>query len=221
MKRGIVLLVFSIFLLNIIALNLALSQEDIPGMPAGLNPEKIEETKGKIESKWDYLSRHWKIILLSNPVVKAIDSAFTKADEKIKIFRILFGIPWNLGLTTIIAILLWFIFLFYSAGQFNKAIGFEKLYCFILSLAFVIILAQLKVFILISSTLFSLFTTTSGKITLIVAFLIVLLIMAIINILSLRAQKSRQQNEINETKQEMTRIRRFSEKFFSWVRKPS
>ena len=214
--KKLAILIFALLVFGIIALSFVHSQDE-PPMP--INPEKIEETREKIETKWDYLSRHWKIMLLQNKIVKTIDSAFTKADEKTKIFRILFGIPWNLGLTTIISILLWFVILFYSTRQFNKGLGFENVYCFLIALALVIILGQAKVFILISNSLFSLFTTTSGKITLVIVFLAVLWVMFFINKMSLESMKARQQNEINNTKQEMTRLRRFSDRFFKWVGK--
>lgn len=218
MKRGIVFFILALFLLNIIAFNFVHSQDE-PPMPAGLDPEKIDETKEKIEGKWDYLSRQWKIILLQNKIVKSIDTAFTSIDEKAKIFRILFGIPWNLGLTTIIAILLWLVFLFYSSRQLGDFLEFEKAYCFLLALGLTIVLSQLKLFIIISNEIFSLFTTTSGKIMLMLTFLIVLWLMFFIDKFSSQKKKQREQDKLNETKEEMTRLRTFSERLFSWIRR--
>ena len=68
MKKTGVALILSIFILNFIALNLVLAQEQIPGLPSGLDPEKIEEKKEKAEEKTEYLKQEWRNILLKNPI---------------------------------------------------------------------------------------------------------------------------------------------------------
>ena len=188
-KSGLLILI--LILSSFFALVLVQAQEGLDNQISD-SQEQIEQIINTTETKWDYLSRHWKIVLLQNPVIKAIDSAFTSLD-KTGFFIILFGIHWDLSFAVIFSIALWIFLLFYIKKQLHKSYAnLSNFYSYLVSLGFVLILAQLKILYKIGQNVFELFTTTKGKIILFISFIVIFLVLSITNKYGKRMQKSRE-----------------------------
>lgn len=115
MKKIGVLFILLLLVFNIIILASVLAEDeytDIPGIPAGLSPEKIEDATNKSVAKWQYLQKEWKSIILKNKVVSSIDGFFTKISI---VFSILFGMPYSMTFTMFVTIVLWFVFVLLAA----------------------------------------------------------------------------------------------------------
>ena len=205
------LLIFSLLLLNFLALTLIQAQEDLEGQ-LPISPDSVEKIKEDTETKWDYLSRHWKIILLNNPIIRAIDSAFTKLDS-IGFFVVLFAVHWQLSFTIVFSIILWIFFLIYIKRHLKKLSGLNSEYCYLIALASVLFLAWTKIFLYISKGIFDLFTTTKGKIILTMAFLVVLWLLFFLDKFGDSVKKAKQAGKVSETEAKMKRIEKFQEGF--------
>ncbi len=150
-KLGIilVLLILALILIH------QFSKPTITPSPDSVPTSELEQTKEKIdnatktieelreEERQEYLLNQTRDMLLKNPVVKTLDSFFTKISI---VFRVLFGEPYSLSLTLFILIIfyIWFTILM---SELLGAFGFlPKKTSFWLALGFSIILAQLSFF---------------------------------------------------------------------------
>jgi len=208
-KKLFVIFIISLLLISFLALTLALAQE-IPESP--ITPEEAENIKTTTETKWDYLARHWQIMLLSNPVVKAIDTVFTKLDS-IGFFIVLFAVHWQLSFTVIFSIILWVFFFFFIKRQLKKLTSLKKEYCYLISLAAVLFLAWIKLFINISEDIWNDFTTAKGRILLTVLFLIILWTLLFIDKSTNQVKKARLAGKATEAEAKVERISKFEESF--------
>lgn len=152
-KRANIFLVF-ILLTTIFLINSSLAVSDpgdvsgVLGEQFGINPDDIPTDPTEIEHR--YLKQEWTEIISNSSVLGPIHRAFEKNTS---IFKILFAHPYEVSLTLIGILILWFFFLF----QVSKIIegqgmlkGWQAL---IASLAFSVILAQVKLFEMITTTL--------------------------------------------------------------------
>jgi hypothetical protein len=140
MKKAGVLIIISLLLISFLSITLTYAQES-PPLPYGINPDEIENTKTNVESKWDYLSKEWKTVLLKNKYISAVDSFLQKISY---IFVILFGQPYSLSLTLLLVIIFWLCFFFVFSVIFKNYSSFSPPIAYIISLILVVIAAQLK-----------------------------------------------------------------------------
>jgi len=123
-------------------------------------PEKVEETRDFIEGeKWEYLGEKWKEILLRNQYTAAVHGALQKLNF---LFVFFFGEPYDLSLTLLFIILLWFFFFAIFGKVLSSFSTFGKGISYIISFVMVIILAHVGVFEGISLLLFKLIFFKEG-----------------------------------------------------------
>jgi len=146
MKKGGVLFIIALIVLNFLVLTFVSAQDLPPGMPSqlGQSPEEtIEKVKNITETKWDYLGKEWRNIMLKNNFVSAMDGFFNKISP---VFLVLFGESYSLSLALFVIIILWLI-VFVESSRIIKSWGVAKgSYAYIIGLAFAVILAQIKFF---------------------------------------------------------------------------
>lgn len=214
-----IFLILIILLLTSLNLTPALAQQPpgISELPKGseqlaekiANPEEIIEDA---ESKWDYLGKEWKNILLKNSIIKKIDSFFTKISF---IFRILFGQTYSLSITLFFVVILWF-FIFIFVGNILKSSGFIRgVPAYLIGLVPAIILAQLDIFrkivVAVGTFVFSR-EAKWARITLaIVAIFVLILLFAVSEALSKYLEKRRKLTKEKEAELSQEKIKRFSE----------
>jgi len=145
MKRGLVLFIISLLLASLI-INLVsadLSDQIVPlGKQIEATAEQGSKTIQTVETKWDYLSKEWKKILLENNFVSGFDSFFTKISI---VFRIIFGQPYSLSLTLLVIIILWFYFFFKLGEIVSSFTSFSNSTSWVIALTLTLILAQLQI----------------------------------------------------------------------------
>ncbi|MBU3906904.1 MAG: hypothetical protein KKA64_01505 [Nanoarchaeota archaeon] len=125
--------------------------------------ENLEDIQGKIEgikeTKWDYLGKEWKIILLQNKIVFSIDGLFKQVNF---IFVALFGQDYDLSLNLLFAVILW-VFFFYNIGVILKNYSaFSQAVSITLGLIMAIILAQFGIYKMISESMLRLIFYKEG-----------------------------------------------------------
>src|SRR3989338_4560371 len=98
----------------------------------------LEYSKGKIESKWEYLGKEWQTIFLKNKYVAGIDNFLKKISF---VFLFLFGEPYSLSLTLFLVIIFWF-YLFFEISKILSFTAFSKRPSKIIGVGVVIIVAQ-------------------------------------------------------------------------------
>jgi len=110
-KIGVVFFVFALLILIISFVGLASADLDDTSDLLDDKVESLEDTVDAvenidetIETKWDYLGKEWKNILLKNKVVSVIDSFFQKISF---VFEIFFNKPYSLSLSLLFIIILW------------------------------------------------------------------------------------------------------------------
>lgn len=144
-KIGAILIISLLFVFPII-LNLVSAQE-VPGLPSQLQPENVEKTKEKVETKWEYLQKEWRTIFLKNKYISYIDKILTKINI---VFVILFGENYSLSISLLVIIILWIYFLYMFFSVLRDYSAFSEGISFLLSFALVVIASQLKIWSKIS-----------------------------------------------------------------------
>ena len=193
------LIIISLLFLNFLAVTPIKAQETPPA-PYGINPENIEETKNKAETKWDYLGQEWKAILLKNKFISTIDNLLKKINI---IFVVLFGQPYSISFTLFFTITLWFIFFII----FSKALNFYSVFSegtsAVISLAFTTIFAQLQILRKISN-LFGLliFSDKPWWISIILTVLLIIIFVTLIRLYSSYLKTIKKHKEEIEEKRE-------------------
>ncbi len=216
LNKKLAIFIIALILLSFLAIVLVQAQET-PNLP--INPENIEKTAQQAETKWDYLSRHWKIILLNITAVKSIDSAMKAVDETTGFFIIFMGFHWDLTLMTLFSIIIWLFFLFtikrqlyYYSDKFLH-IQLNEVYRYLISIMIVVIFARANFFYKATTTIFSLFTTTSGKIILAVIFLVILWALLFLDKFGKAAKKAEQAGKATEAEEREKRRESYDKGF--------
>lgn len=153
-KSGLILALILISSIFILADIKAQDEPPIPGLPSGINPEKIQDLQEnlpqRIETKWEYLEKEYKNIALKNPFIKAIDKVLTKISI---IFRGLIGIPYQFSFYFFITLLVW-ILLSFLIADFSRAVGFLKgVLSYLFGMAIMVLIANVKILIIIISAI--------------------------------------------------------------------
>ncbi|HJO15043.1 MAG TPA: hypothetical protein QGG70_03260 [Candidatus Pacearchaeota archaeon] len=184
MKKRLFVLVFILFFIGLTFISAQDSNpiEGIPGgdiivdLAEGDNPsENIEDVLDRIrqernDSDNGYLISQWKDQLLGNENIAAVNAVFAENDL---IFRILFGVPYELSLTMFFIIALWFCVLLGLPDIIDSIDFFNKISSWIVSLLVVIILAQAQFFrVIVNLTDRLLFAPENGWIRLILGIII-------------------------------------------------
>ncbi len=142
MKRGIFF--FAVLLLAIVPMVLQFVSGQEPSAPYGLSPEEIDERLQQLQqmqnvTQWQLIGERFKLSLLRNPIIDGIDAAFTKISW---LFSFLFGMPYSLSVTLLMAIALW-VWIFLIASGFlyksfrlssSASYGITFVVCILLSL---------------------------------------------------------------------------------------
>jgi len=135
------------FVVCVLVLPMLISQDLNNELQGGV--DKLSEGVDKYsettywQEKWDYLGQEWKILLMKNQAIAAMDSFFTKISV---VFKILFGAPYSMSIILLGIIFLWFV-VFLDAGRVINSwgiIGTGGLAYFASGLL-AIILAQIKI----------------------------------------------------------------------------
>lgn len=205
-----------IFILSLIVLPIILHfavAQDEPGNSAfPVTPQQGNDIIVGAQSKWDYLSKEWQTMLLKNPVVNAINSAFTKMDE-VGFFVVLFGAHWSLSFTMLFTILLWVCSLLFLKRLFRKTGYFKKEYCWLLALFSTMILAWLQAFYYISLSVFEFPTTWQGRLVLGIVLIAAIWVLFLFDYLSGRLGKSREAAKASNAENKVARVVKFQEGF--------
>lgn len=159
MKRAVFILIVLLFL-NIFTTSLIRAQDEnnLPGLPVSEEQiNKAGEFVNDAPTKWEYLQKEWKNILLNNKFVNIMNSFFTKISV---VFKILFGMDWEFpSFLLFMIIILWFFFFFEFSYILNSFSTFSTKISYIISFLFVIILAQTKVLDKISTFIINLLSS--------------------------------------------------------------
>jgi hypothetical protein len=208
-KSGVLLI--SLLILPLI-LQVVIAQEAPPGMPEQLTPEGAEKTigelKNKTETKWDYLGGEWKNMLLKNRYFSAVDSSLSKISV---IFFILFGQPYSFSITLLIIIILWLFFFFKFSEILRVYSAFSSGTSWLISLALVMIMAQLKILKKITEFLGWLVFVKKGVVWNISMIIIIILAFILIycssSILAKYKKKQKEKQEKEQEKRERKILR--------------
>lgn len=112
-KKSLVVVLIIFLILNLFIISYISAPEEVPGLPDTPGSDTIQDIaqdpdafKEGIETKWEYLGKEWRTILLKNKVVSGIDNFLTKISI---VFKILFGQPYSLSVALFFVIVLWVI----------------------------------------------------------------------------------------------------------------
>ena len=183
MKKRLFVLVFILFFIGLTFISAqdpnsieGIGVEIVIGLAEGDDPsESIEDVLDRIRQKRNdsdngYLISQWKDQLLGNENIAAVNAVFAENDI---IFRILFGVPYELSLTMFFIIVLWFCVLLGLPDIIDSIDFFNKISNWIVSLLVVIILAQAQFFrVIVNLTDRLLFAPENGWIRLILGIII-------------------------------------------------
>ncbi len=158
----------------------------------------------KLTEKWDYLGKEWKIILMGNPFITAIDLFFKAISF---IFAVLLGIPYSLSIAFFLTMGLWLYFFF----LFNRILSnslFSKWVALGISFGSSILLAQVGLFQWASSQIIGLFFGEKAwwmKLiigTVVITALVTAFLFGIIFSKQIAMSKKKNKDEINRIKLE-------------------
>ncbi|MBI2629529.1 hypothetical protein HYW76_00340 [Candidatus Pacearchaeota archaeon] len=183
------------------------------GFPEGV-PSSTEELKNITQTKWDYLGKEWRKILLENSIISKIDSFLSRISI---VFRILFGMDYALSMTLLFVIILWLI-VFLKSSKMIAALDFLKGWAaYIIGLLFALTLAHLKVFKIIINAvgvfIFSKEAAWARTLLIIASVLIILAFYYFLDILSTYINKKNEEKKKRKAEQEEGNIIEFSDKF--------
>jgi len=138
-NKKIVLLFVLLFVFAF--LQTAILKADLSGTQDKLDESvgNLEGVQENIETKWDYLGKEWKNILLKNDIVKTADGFLKKISPA---FVVLFGEPYSLSLTLLFIVVFWFLFFFKFKEILTDFSMFSPATSMIISFGLVIILGQ-------------------------------------------------------------------------------
>jgi len=196
-KKVFFVFVLSLFLLLPLVLNLINSQAENSTI-FGISPD----SGVKLTEKWEYLGKEWKNILMGNSIIRGIDSFFQKISI---VFSVLFGIEYSLSLALFLTIILWLYVFFMLTGVLGNIIS-SKWVSLLISLGFVILLAQIKSFQIPVNFLIGLFFGENPWWMKLIIGLIIFAILAVVFILiknfgkQLAANKKKVKEEKNRLK---------------------
>lgn len=139
MKKIIFFLGFVLFLLFSNILFVHADLEDV-GNSLDSNIENLEETKEKIETKWDYLGEEWKNILLKNKIIDFFDSFFKKINI---VFEVLIAESYAFSVTLLVIVLLWIYFFLKMKEIVGDYFGFSNGISWIIGFGGVVTLAHI------------------------------------------------------------------------------
>ena len=212
--KKIGVLVFISFLLLQLTLQFSLAQETpIQQLPEGSEDiaEKIAKPEEFLnETKWDYLGKEWKNILLKNKVIALIDSFFKKISI---VFRALFGMPYSLSMTLFFVIILWLFVFIFIGNLFSKS-GIVKTFpAYLIGLAPAVIISQLQILNKIVVATGTFIVSREAKwariVLTVVAILVLILLFAISKTLSKYLEKQRKVGKEKEAEHAQEKIVRF------------
>lgn len=215
--KKLVLFVLIIFLLSffISVSNLVLAA-DIPGMPSGLQPDKVTEAGEQAKTKWEYLNAEWKNMVLKNPVVSSINSFFTQISI---VFRILFGVQYSFSFMLLVIVFFWLWLMLKAAELARLSIGMRSGLSYFFGAFVSIVFAQLQIFRIFADLLFDLVMTREAWWARLIVVLIILGALILISYLSkfLPAWLRKKQYQLRQKTLEVTESR--MDKFFKAVKK--
>ena len=196
-KKVFFVFVLSLFLLLPLVLNFINSQAENSTI-FGISPD----SGVKLTEKWEYLGKEWKNILMGNSFIKNVDSFFQKISI---VFSVLFGIEYSLSLALFLTTILWLYVFFMLTGVLGNIIS-SKWVSLLISLGFVILLAQIKLFQIPVNFLIGLFFGENPWWMKLIIGLIIFAILAVVFILiknfgkQLAANKKKVKEEKNRLK---------------------
>jgi len=196
-KKVFFVFVLSLFLLLPLVLNFINSQAENSTI-FGISPD----SGVKLTEKWEYLGKEWKNILMGNSIIRGIDSFFQKISI---VFSVLFGIEYSLSLALFLTTILWLYVFFMLTGVLGNIIS-SKWVSLLISLGFVILLAQIKSFQIPVNFLIGLFFGENPWWMKLIIELIIFAILAVVFILiknfgkQLAANKKKVKEEKNRLK---------------------
>jgi hypothetical protein len=118
-KVGIIVLIAGLLMLPLVLHAILAQDENIPGMPLGLTPEKVEGYQQKIENPAegrDYLKQEWgKLVRNENTTIGKYVHVIFEGYDKIApyinpVFKVVLGIEPSLSWLFILAMALWIMF---------------------------------------------------------------------------------------------------------------
>ncbi|MEM2933008.1 MAG: hypothetical protein QW622_02265 [Candidatus Pacearchaeota archaeon] len=124
--------------------------QKIPGLPASLTPEEIVEKQAEFEklknvTEWQLIGERFKEMLLKNSFISGMNSFMERPYVSI-IFRILFGMPYELSITLLFVVVLWLIIFIDLGNIFSSYSTFSGLASYGISFAIAVIFAQVQIF---------------------------------------------------------------------------
>jgi hypothetical protein len=188
-QKRVVIFLACLFALFLIFSNLSSARAVPEGVLYSGETENVEEdlqvdagTPGDIFSDpntgKDYLLNEVIKIIQDNPIVNFLDSVFVKL-ESIGVFRALFGVNWEsktaLSFSILLSVILWVLFFFYLTRQFTNFFGVSSIYCYLYSVALVLISAHLQLLLFLSKKIILVFTSVNERVALSL-FLITLIV---------------------------------------------
>jgi len=164
-KKICVLFLISLYLVSFVFTSFVIAQ-DFSGIQQGLenNAEKLQNITNTAQqftetSKWTYLAEEWKKILLKNKTISGIDGFLRQINF---VFVFLFGENYDLSLTLVFAIFLWFLFFYEFNIVFRDYSAFDKSIAMIIAFAIAVISAQMGIYKILSDLLFKLIFYKEG-----------------------------------------------------------
>ncbi len=136
-KWFVILLVLCLLFTNLFLVHAVL--EDA-GEGLEKNVENIENTKANIETKWDYLGKEWKNILLKNKFVSGLDGFCKKISV---VFEVLVAEPYTLSVTFLVVVLLWLYLFLKFAEIVRDYFTVQSGVSYLIGLVFTLVLAHI------------------------------------------------------------------------------
>ncbi|MAE49300.1 hypothetical protein CMI48_00580 [Candidatus Pacearchaeota archaeon] len=122
--------------------------------------EKIEDAQQFLEQeRWEYLGNQWKELLLKNKIINQIDTFLKKISF---LFIFLFGEPYALSLTLLLAIMLWIFFFTAFSHIFAEFSTFTKGIAYTIAFGIAVISAQLGIYRQLSEVIFRIIFYKTG-----------------------------------------------------------
>jgi hypothetical protein len=153
-KKGVCFLVLLVFLVLFIvnsAIVIGAGLDSIDESAKNFQTN-VENTENKVNDltdtnvwseKWGYLGKEWKVMLLKNSVVDAVDSFFNKFSF---VFKFILGVDYSFTPAFLVVILLWLFFFFEWGKIFRSFEGANILSSYLVSAVFIIVFANFGFF---------------------------------------------------------------------------
>lgn len=141
MKKVGVILIFLLVLTSLFVFPNFVSAEDKLGRDIPV--ETFADSFNNSASRWDYLTKEWKNIILSNPVAYGINLSFEKISF---VFKILIGEEYSLSISIWVIILMWLLIALKAAELFRISKLLKGKFSYLGGFAIAIILAHLQIY---------------------------------------------------------------------------